>query len=77
MNNYAQSKLKENSNPDREPYSIFSNNCGTFGCDVTNQDVDLNNPWIVDPRPVSIIDEYQDNFTPVHYDSKKGITIDK
>lgn len=27
------------------------------------------------PRPVSIIDEYQDKFTPISYDPKKGTSF--
>jgi RHS repeat-associated protein len=76
MNDYAQSKLKENTDTQREPYSITGNNCGTFAADVINQDESLNTPTILDPRPVSIIDEYQDNFTPLDYDPKQGTTIE-
>ena len=75
MDAYAQKKLKENTDPNREPYSITGNNCGTFACDVIEQDKSLDTPTIIDPRPVSIVDEYQDEFTPVSYDSKNGTTI--
>ena len=68
--------MKENSDPDREPYVILSNNCGTFACDVAEQDEDLDTPWILDPRPVSIVEEYQDNFTPVEYKPGEGTTIE-
>ncbi len=76
MNNYAKGKLKENNDPKRKPYSITGNNCGTFAADVVNQDKDLDSPTIVDPRPVSIVGEFQDNFTPVHFDPAKGTTIE-
>lgn len=76
MNNYAQEKLKENTDPNRKPYSIIGNNCGTFACDVIEQDENLDTPIIIDPRPVSIVDEYQDEFAPVRYNPQKGTTIE-
>jgi hypothetical protein len=75
MNEYAQGKLKENADPNRDPYSVTGNNCGTFACDVVNQDADVNTPYIVDPRPVSIVEEYQDNLTPIKYNPGEGTTI--
>lgn len=75
MNNYAKGKLSENNDPNREPYDIMTNNCGTFADDVVKQDASVNAPKIVDPRPVSIIDEYQSNFTPVSYNPNSGTTI--
>jgi len=74
MNDYARGKLNENSNPERKPYNFFTNNCGTFADDVVKQDDSVDAPIIIDPRPVSIIHEYQDNLTPVSYNSK-GTTI--
>ena len=45
-------------------------------CDVLNQDSEVakNSPWILDPRPNSIIDEYQDIYDKVSYDSETGTT---
>lgn len=68
MNSYAKSKFNENNsykgnksyNKNREPYSLFSNNCGTFAADVINQDESVDQPWIVNPAPVNIVDEYQE-----------------
>jgi hypothetical protein len=76
MNDYAKSRLAENDNPNREPYDLTSNNCGTFACDVLGQDkqVDKDSPSIVDPRPNSVVEEYQDEFDKVSYDSKTGVT---
>jgi hypothetical protein len=78
MNDYAQQKLKE-SNPkykkeydkDRKPYSLTGNNCATFGCDVLKQDPEAkkNAPWIFNPTPNNVADEYQDNFPKVNYNS--------
>ena len=76
MNDYAQDKMKDNSNPDRKEYSLTSNNCGTFAADVVKQDekVKKDAPVIVDPRPNSIVEEYQGNFQGVHYDPKTTTT---
>jgi hypothetical protein len=32
-----ENKLNENNNPDREPYRLQENNCGTFSCDVLQE----------------------------------------
>ena len=74
MNDYAKEKMGENSDPNRDPYSLTSNNCGTFGCDVVNQDPNVakNSPSIVDPRPNSIIKEYGK----VQYNPKTGGTVE-
>jgi hypothetical protein len=56
MNQYAQDRLKMNTDKRREEYSIFSNNCGTFMVStIEASGVDL--PSVVDPRPNSIIEE--------------------
>jgi len=79
MNDYAKGKMTENSNPNREEYSLTSNNCGTFAADVTNQDKDVKKeaPTIIDPRPNSIIGEYQQKYPDVKYDPKKDETTVK
>lgn len=76
MNDYAQKKMKDNTNPNRKDYSLTSNNCGTFAADVVKQDEDVKKdaPIIVDPRPNSIVGEYQDNFQGVHFDPKTATT---
>ena len=76
MNGYANSKKKENSDPKRKKYSITSNNCGTFAADVLNQDPNVKEkaPFIIDKRPNSMIEEYQDNFDSVTYDPDKKKT---
>lgn len=46
------------------------------GCkEVVGKDENVNRPWVVDPRPVSIISGYQKNLTPVSYKPKEGTTI--
>lgn len=75
MNEYAKQKLAERTDPDREKYDIFTNNCGTFAHEVLKQDKQVDAPMIVDPRPVSIIDEYQKSFTPISFDPGKGTSM--
>ena len=69
MKNYAESKIKENDNPDRKEYSPMRNNCGTFVIDVLNQDpkVKKQSPWILYPKPNSIVKEYQTVFEKIKY----------
>ena len=73
MKTYAESKIAENSNPKRKEYSLRNNNCGTFAADVLKQDPSVKDkaPVIIDPRPNSIVKEYQDNFKSLNYDPKK------
>lgn len=75
MNDYAKGKLAENNKKNRTPYSILTNNCGTFADDVIKQDKNVDTPTLLDPRPVSMIGEYQSEFPKVHY-SKEGIAIE-
>ena len=69
MDKYATIKENENSNPSRKTYSLTGNNYGTFAADVVNQDENVNKkaPIIVDPRPNSIVEEYQDKFKTITY----------
>ena len=73
MKNYAESKIAENANSKRKEYSLRNNNCGTFADDVLKQDPSVKDkaPVIIDPRPNSIVKEYQDNFKSLNYDPKK------
>ena len=66
----------ENSNPDRKEYNLFTNNCGTFASEVVKQDPDVKEkaPVIIDPRPNSIVDEYQNDFQGLHYNPKTTTT---
>jgi len=81
MVEYANSRLSENNKPNRESYSIWTNNCGTFAIDVLNQDENVKElaPGIIDPRPNSIIGEYQDEFDKVTYSSTGSLmyTVNK
>ena len=72
MNNYAIQRMEDNNNENRRPYSLTSNNCGTFAKDVLEADpkVKEQTPLIIDPRPVSIVEEFQDNFERIYYNKK-------
>ena len=76
MKDYAESKKFENSNPERKEYSLRNNNCGTFAADVLKQDPEVKGraPMIIDPRPNSIVEEYQGEFRMVTYDPEKNVT---
>ena len=68
----VQNSIKNNNNPERRTYSITSNNCGTYACDVLKQDPTIRNsaPWIFDPRPNSLINEYQRIFQPLNFEPR-------
>ena len=69
---YAERREAENTNPDRTPYSAWSNSCTTFMRDVAEAGgVDM--PWIVlDRRPVGYIEEVRDDFLNLDYDASTG-----
>ena len=74
MNKSMESKMAQNSNPDREPYDLTSNNCATFcidtlkagGKDVPDPLIDLPNSVIKGLQSVA--------DATVTYDPKDGTT---
>ena len=70
---YSENKMQENTNSDRKEYDLLNNNCGTFAKDVINQDskVAKDAPVVVDPRPNSMVKEYQEKFEPIKYNPEK------
>lgn len=72
MNNYAKQRMEDNNNENRKPYSLTSNNCGTFAKDVLEADSEVKKqtPVIIDPRPVSMVEEFQETFESVSYNKK-------
>lgn len=76
MNEYAEGRKDQNSDPSRTPYSITGNNCGTF-CKDTLEAGGVDTPLMLDPRPNSYIDELQqsDAFS-LSFDPAKGLTVD-
>ena len=62
-------------NKNRKPYSILRHNCGTFAADVINQDESVDAPCIINPTPVNIVDEYQEEGNAaVKYDPNNNKT---
>ena len=53
--------------------STLKNNCGTFAADVLKVDDEVKEkaPSIIDPRPNSMVEEFQDEFKPIKYDPNK------
>lgn len=66
---YADDRLKENSDPKRDEYGLFGNNCGTF-MKETAAAAGADMPWQIDPRPNSYIEEIRDKYTDLDYDPK-------
>ena len=69
MNDYAKDRQRDNSNSSRKSYNLLTNNCGTFSNDVVKQDKDIDKklPVIIDPRPNSMIEEYQKKFESIKF----------
>ena len=75
MLDYAYGKVKESTDPNREPYKIGSNNCGTFSCDVVGQDPSVDQPNILIPTPNNIVDEYiEEGNREINYNPKTNST---
>ena len=78
MNEYAQSRLAENSDANREAYSTWSNNCGDFACQTLKQDESIKkkSPLIEAPDPYSLIGQYQSKSDyNLNYKPGTGTTI--
>lgn len=60
INDYAKSKMRKNGDPDRKKYSLIGNDFGTFAADVINRDSTVDQPSIYNPKPVNIVNEYQE-----------------
>ncbi|MEM6287518.1 MAG: hypothetical protein AAF845_10210 [Bacteroidota bacterium] len=69
MQTYADERVAERNDPDREPYQLFSHNCNTFMRDVAEAGgVDM--PWIISPRPIAYIDRVRGDFLDLDYDAE-------
>jgi hypothetical protein len=61
MKRYAESKIRENSDPQREEYGVFTHNCATFASEVVQTDPNVRHPTVVfDNSPNNMVDEYLD-----------------
>jgi len=66
MEQYARNRMAQNFNPNREPYDITGNNCGTFMQQVLESG-GVDTPWMIDPRPTSYIEEIRGAFPPIDF----------
>lgn len=60
MNKKAFDLMSQNESMDKQAYDLIDNNCGTFVNDILKTG-GVDTPWIVDPRPNSMIGEWQDD----------------
>lgn len=66
MLKYANNRKEQNKNPNRVPYSLFSNSCIHFAKGVTEA-AGIDTPWMLDPRPNSYIGEFRSDFPDLEY----------
>ena len=66
MLKYAQHRMAMNSNPNRERYDIITYSCIHFMKGVMKA-AGIDTPWMLDPRPVSYIEEIQDDYPALEY----------
>jgi hypothetical protein len=69
MLDYAQRRLKENTDPKREPYSLTSNSCLHF-MKLTSEAGGADMPWVIDPRPIGYIERVRSSFPVLDYRPK-------
>lgn len=69
MLKYAQTRMALNRVPGREKYSVTSYSCVHFMKGVMDA-AGIDTPWMLDPRPVSYIEEVQDDYPSLEYDPK-------
>jgi len=67
MNKHARNLRAQNESMDKEAYDLTDNSCGTFVNDVLKAG-GVNTPWLLDPRPNSMIGEWQDEGNQRVYD---------
>ncbi len=71
VNQFAENRFKQNSDPERKRYNILTNNCMHFVKDALSA-ANLTLPSMVDPRPNSYIGELRDSFMDLDYDFKNN-----
>ena len=73
MLNYAKKRQLDNNNPGRKAYDLFTNSCNHFMKEVlVVAGIDV--PYLLDPRPVSYIEELREDFPDLDY-SKASHTL--
>lgn len=73
MLSYASKRNRDNSNPGRKPYDLFSNSCNHFMKGVLEA-AGIQVPYLLDPRPVSYIEELRNDYPDLNY-SKTAHTL--
>lgn len=73
MLSYASKRFSDNNNPGRRPYDLFSNSCNHFMKGVL-ESAGIQVPYLLDPRPVSYIEELRDDYPDLDY-SKAAHTL--
>ena len=68
MNDYAQMRLNDNTNNNRESYPLWQNNCGTFAAETLGAGDDVEIPKRLRPRPNSLLKQFLQLFDPIEYD---------
>ncbi|WP_020407669.1 hypothetical protein [Hahella ganghwensis] len=66
MLDYAGNRVKENANPNRAPYGLFTNSCVHFMKGVLDA-AGVDTPFMIDPRPNSYIEELRSDFPALDY----------
>jgi len=66
MLKFSQHRMGMNSNPNREHYDIISYSCIHFIKGVMTA-AGVDTPWMLDPRPISYIEEIQDDYPALEY----------
>jgi hypothetical protein len=74
MSKYAQLRQKQNSNPKRAPYSLWTNSCVHFVKSVVKA-AGVATPWMLDPRPNSYIGEFRSDFPDLDYDARSRALV--
>jgi hypothetical protein len=74
---YVDKRLAANKDPTRPPYSLISNSCLHL-IEGAMKAAGLSPPLLLDPRPVSYIDEIRSSYRDLDFDPRTGkLTIEK
>ncbi len=66
MRSYSTKRYSQNNNPGRKPYDLFTNSCNHFMKGVLEA-AGIQLPYLLDPRPVSYIEELRDDHPDLNY----------
>jgi len=76
MDDFAQSKVKENQDAARQEYNLLSHSCVHFMKAVVEAG-GVDTPYIIDPRPLSYVQKLRDKFPKLDYDPRtKKMAVD-